>query len=523
MTQHFIGIDLGSHAVKAIVVKQGFRGGEIIRFDTEPVNQDENGISMDSDVVQAAGRLYSRLNLTDASVFCALSGESVSVHHITIPLSAIKRASDVLSFELDDLLPYDVDDAVFDFMELSRSQHDVTYLVAAVPSKRISALLSNLQAQNIDPAEVSVAPLCYAPYLEEIDVVKEPVAIVDIGHQRTNVVVAGDSQITTRTILRGGRELSLLLATAGKADYTKGAEFKEREGLTGRVGEVLKDSLGNLVREIQQTLTGHLANGGAGAQKVILCGGTARMNEIVPFLSQSLGLPVEIYTPPVFKEKVQPFESGLSAEFGVLAMCLAGMGVVPKSKRFNFRRGEFTFKGDTEAVRQKILIAVMCFLSIVGAWVFSSVSRYMAVSAQADIVKAQLEDETLRVLGEKTVSRVTIEKKMNPDAAAKAPFPKKDAYDIVIELSKRIPDSVVHDVDELDIKPRHVKIRGLVDSELKLLVGEMDDENADLSPTDLIKKKLGEFEECFVAFKLPRVRTVDTRQEYTMEIESTCP
>ncbi|MBN2716191.1 MAG: pilus assembly protein PilM [Deltaproteobacteria bacterium] len=523
MTQHFIGVDLGSHAVKAIVVKQGFRGGEIVKFDTEPVLLDENGVSLDTDIVQAAGRLVKRLNVDDASIFCAMPGESVSMHRITIPLNASKRAAEVLSFELDDLLPYDVDDAAFDFAEVARTPHDVTYTVAAIPRQRMATLLAQLQEVDIDPAELSAAPLCYAPYLEDINAVAGPTAILDVGHQRTNVIVAGDQIRTTRTVLRGGRELSALLASAGEAEFSKGVEFKEREGLTGRVGAVLKDALGNLVREIRQTLNGHMANGGSSVQKVLLCGGSARMRDIAPFLSEQLEIPVEVYQPGIFKDAVQPFESGLSAEYGVLAMCLAGMGIIPKSKRFNFRRGEFTFKGDTEALRQKVVIAVLCFLGIVGAWVFSSVSRYMAVSAQAERVKVQLENETERILGQKTVSRITIEKKMNPRDAAKSPLPVKDAYDILIELSKRIPESVVHDVDELDIKPRHVKIRGQVDAELRLDEGEEDDDGFDLSPTDLIKSKLSEFEECFTAFKLPRVRTVNNRQEYTMEIESTCP
>ena len=523
MTQHFIGIDLGSHAVKAIVVKQGFRGGEIVKFDTEPVVLDENGLSRDTDVVQAAGRLVSRLKVDDASIYCALPGESVSVHRISIPLSAVKRAAEVLSFELDDLLPYDVDDAAFDFVEVARSQHEVVYLVAAVPRDRMAALLTKLQDVDIDPAEISVSPLCYAPYLEDAKAFDGVTAIVDIGHQRTNVVVVGDQMSTTRTVLRGGRELSALLAAAGEATYAKGAEFKEREGLTGRVGQVLRDVIGNLVREIRQTLNGHLANGGQPVQKIVLCGGGSRLRGIVPFFSEQIGLPVEEYKPEILRGDVQPFETGLSSEYGVLALCLAGTGIIPKSRRYNFRRGEFTFKGDTEAARQKIMIAVLCFLGIVGAWVFSSVSRYMAVSAQAERVKVQLENETERILGQRTVVRKTIEKKMSPQETAQSPLPKKDAYDIVIELSKRIPESVVHDIDELDIKPRHVKIRGLVDSELNLMDGGGDDESADLSPTDLIKSKLGEFEECFTAFKMPRVRTVNNRQEYTMEIESTCP
>ncbi|MBN2802378.1 MAG: hypothetical protein JXR91_04720, partial [Deltaproteobacteria bacterium] len=203
--------------------------------------------------------------------------------------------------------------------------------------------------------------------------------------------------------------------------------------------------------------------------------------------------------------------------------CLAGTPSVPKNKRFNFRKDEFAFKGDTDAVQKKFLFLGLCFLMIVTSWIFATVARYSVTSTQAELAKQRLEDETFKVLGQKTVSRTIIEKKLMPKTVKKSPVPVKDSFDIIFELSKRVPQRVIHDVEQLQIKPGHIKIVGLVNSELSPGAAGDNTEEDELSPTDLIKSKLSEFDECFTSFKIPRVRTINDRQEYTMEIDSKCP
>lgn len=110
-----------------------------------------------------------------------------------------------------------------------------------------------------------------------------------------------------------------------------------------------------------------------------------------------------------------------------------------------------------------------------------------------------------------------------PKEETRTPIPKRDAFEVLVELSKRIPDSVVHDIEQLEIRQRQVVIRGLVNPAPQEGDAEFDDEEEDLSPTDLIKKELAGFEECFTSFKIPKVQTVEERQRYTMEIDSRCP
>ncbi len=522
MSQHFIGLDLGTFSVKAVVLKQGLKGGEVVQALSEPVNIDENGNALTSEVVAAADRVIKRIDIPDAPVFCALPGEFVSVYKIKLPISASRRAREVLLFELDELLPYSSDDAVFDYIEQDRDSSDITYTVACVRRDRFKIWLEALQQTGIDPAEVSCAPLSYDAFFRDKFENDDPVAVIDIGHTRTNVVITKDKVSTSRTILRGGRMLTATLAEAASSDFEKAEKFKIQEGLSGKIGEVLTPVADIFITEIMQTLNAHLASGGSSVNRVVLCGGTSKLKGLQDLIESRLNIEVVLYD---FDEQTSSLSEEIQVlkEDAVLATCLGGLSSVPKSLRFNFRKGEFAFKGDTEAVQKKLLLLAACFVMIIGAWIFSTFARYIVSGQQADVVKAQLENETLKVFGKKIVNRSIIEKKLMPKSERKTPVPFKDAYDVLIELSSRIPSRVVHDIDQLQIKPGHVKLIGRVNSELKEAEPGDAPIDEDLSPTDLIKSELAKFDECFTSFRIPRVRTVNDRQQYTMEIDSKCP
>ena len=116
----------------------------------------------------------------------------------------------------------------------------------------------------------------------------------------------------------------------------------------------------------------------------------------------------------------------------------------------------------------------------------------------------------------------------------------------MVELSNRIPTSVVHDIEFLEIKPKRITIKGVVNADLRgggatnqpqaggqetlgdtpAAASDEDtdtESGTDLSPTDLIKQKLEGFSECFTNIRVGKVTTVGERRRYQMDIESRCP
>jgi len=72
----------------------------------------------------------------------------------------------------------------------------------------------------------------------------------------------------------------------------------EDAALSQQIADAITPVLGELVTELRRSLDYYRSRGqGPGAQRIILCGGTAALPGLGPFLSAQLGLPVELANP----------------------------------------------------------------------------------------------------------------------------------------------------------------------------------------------------------------------------------
>jgi general secretion pathway protein L len=536
MAHDTIGLDLGSSFVRAVVVRISLRQREIVRLEQEPVPLDETGCSTPAAIVEAAGRLLKRLALEGETIHCAIPGESASVRKIILPISAVRRLDQVLKFELDEVLPYDIEDAVFDYVETERTNEEIALLTATAPRDQIVELIDGLAAQEIAPREIGVSSFSYLNRIFTGHDTEAVSAFIDIGHTRTNIAVLDRTEPTIRTILRGGRQLTQKLSEAGGVEFHRAEAYKKEYGLTGRVGEVLRKSLKPFVREIQQTFKGHLAAGGRPVSDVKLCGGGSLLVGLESYLSEALGVPVEVFQLPA-RSEVKDTNDLRGATY-TLAYTLALREEVPRSKRIDVRRGGLAFKGNLDFLKNRVRWLAVSAAAIVLSWVVSGFAEYSSISGRVEQQRAELEKRTSEVFGKPIADHDRIEEMLEGTKKdeEEAPVPDKDAFDVLVELSKRIPVSVVHDVEQLEIKPMKVILKGMVDADLKS-ESEMDSEGTDdkpdapetggespdLAPTDLIKQKLEEYTECFTAVRVGRVSTVDERRRYQMDIDSRCP
>ena len=89
------------------------------------------------------------------------------------------------------------------------------------------------------------------------------------------------------------------------------------------------------------------------------------------------------------------------------------------------------------------------------------------------------------------------------------PMPRMDAFDEMVEISKAIPMSVTHDIEELDMQRGHVRIQAVVNT-----------------PEDasLVRDKIAATA-CVNDAKIQKVSQVvnGTKQKYVLEYDVRCP
>ncbi len=103
MAQKFIGIDLGHHQVKVVVLSRSFRKQEVIASYRANV-QSETRVNLET-MLDVAFALVEEHGLKGYPAALVLPGDLGSYRVLHFPFSDAKRISQAVVFELDDQFP----------------------------------------------------------------------------------------------------------------------------------------------------------------------------------------------------------------------------------------------------------------------------------------------------------------------------------------------------------------------------------------------------------------------------------
>jgi general secretion pathway protein L len=265
-----------------------------------------------------------------------------------------------------------------------------------------------------------------------------------------------------------------------------------------------------LAREIRTTVAAWRATGGAPPVKVILCGGGAFVSGAEAFLAGELELPVEVLAPPMIELTALSPEQVQALPRFAKALGLA-LGLAGRAQGFDLRKGPLAYERGFAWVKEKIPVLAGLAAVIVVSFFFTAWAQLYAAGKEKDVLEKALGTVTKEVLGEETTSAPRAQELLGMQTALndEDPLPHADAFDVMVKLSEDIPQSMVHDIEELDIQKGHVVVHGIV--------GSIPDAQA-------IAQNLRS-EKCFSDVKITRTNQMvgQDRQKYVMEFDLKCP
>ncbi|MBI3185220.1 MAG: pilus assembly protein PilM [Myxococcales bacterium] len=467
-----VGLDLGGHSVKAVLLETSLRGYSTRAFAAAGRAEGDRAASLRA----AVGGVLSQSSMRADQVVVALPGPSLATHVFTLPFTDPKRIEAALPFEVEAQLPFDLQEVVFDYQPLSQREKKSDLMVGVVRREELSALLSLLQELKIDPRVITHPGLAYQNLLAVMESFgnAEPVAVLDIGHERTTVAIGrlGAGVELARTFSGGGRDLSRALAAEFQLPLPEADGWKEANGAVGpdavgadaeRAAGALVRGLHVLLRELRPTLKSYSARSRSQVSKVLLCGGTARLPGIEQQLERDLQVPVErLKLPAEEGSGIKPEEEPLAAQ--AFALALRGQASGAKAPRFNFRRGDFAFKGDYDYLKDKVGLLASFGAVLLILLVASGVVRNSVLARRERQVDALLCEVTQRVLGqcEKNYDRALnmLKGKESPAAV----LPKLSAVGLLSELTARLPTDAPVTIDQVVIDLERVTVRFETDS-----------------------------------------------------------
>ncbi|KYF79596.1 general secretion pathway protein GspL [Sorangium cellulosum] len=472
-----LGIDAGKSVVRAALIRTAYR-----RVFVEALGE----VAVTDAVSEAeAIRAAVGLHRPDGAAI-ALSGERSFYRRLDLPAAAQKEVENILGFELEATVPFEMEDAVFDYRMLKRPLGVETLPVFAAVARaddvreRIAVVK---EALGFEPERVALGAVALAnleAVMPELAApssagASAPIAILDLDHLTSEIVIlSGGEPVFARTLSRG---------TAG-----------------------LPGTAPALARELRQTLAAWRNLGGEPLAGMFLVGGGATAQGAELFLSTQLGLTI-LPLPTPRLEGLTPEQAAALPRFAK-ALGLA-LGLTPKTKGFNLRKGALEAERSYPFLREKIPILAGLGTVIALSFGFSVVAEMRTLDAERELLLASLATASRDVLGEETSDPVKARELLDqgPGAADEDPMPRVDAFDVMVQLSKAVPKEIVHDVLELDVNRGHTTIQGVVPS---------------VSDAQIIADHMKEHR-CFRDVKIARTsQFTEGRHKYVLELDLKC-
>src|SRR5213596_1715819 len=208
-----VGLDIGSGIIKLVVIDHGGSEAELTKVATTEVAADAivEGEVMDPGLVSEAIRgLFAAAGVKQKSVVTAVGGRDVIVKKIQMDRMKEADAREVIRWEAEQHVPFDMDNVELDFQILDPEAEGLQMTVLLVAAKRELvehklALLSDigLEASIID---VDAFALHNAFEVNYPEAMRGVVGLVNIGHETTNINILDEGvPVLTRDIPVGTR------------------------------------------------------------------------------------------------------------------------------------------------------------------------------------------------------------------------------------------------------------------------------------------------------------------------------
>jgi type IV pilus assembly protein PilM len=492
----------------------------------------------------ALERLLERHDLSDGQVVTYLPDGRAMTLRVEIPFDERAKVERVLPGLLADRLPMGLDELVYDFrIQRSRASAEAAEAAAEPPAHEalvglarrevLGAHLADLQHHGVDPHILGIPELMLGQIGSSVhhsgDVRR--FAIVDMGHERTRVVILDGGEIVeSRTILQGGRDLTHALAEDFDLSFEQAEQVKHDHGVlllddasldhldpelreqVREVADVLAGQMRALMRDLRRTLQASYARAGERVERLYLCGGASRLRNMAPHLESQLGVAVERLEPDTLVGSDEGLSAPLRSE-STMALSLA-LWFAPgprQSRTIDLRLGPFAYRGKSSYLRRQLVrfgAAAAVLLVLLGVVMYT---QLLEVEAQRDAMRAAVSTETKKLFDKPILRSSDLDEKLLGGQEEGRNFiPKISAYELMHRITQRLPRDIELDLEryEVDVERNLIQIEGRTDS---------------LQQVDRIVSELEKIE-CLNDIEkgqLKKTRKND-KMAFTLEIQSGC-
>lgn len=398
-----LSIDIGTYSVKFLECEPGKKNISILSHREIPLQKVLSQFGPEAtleDIQLSIIKTYVEGGV-DGKVLTHLPPHMVTSRYLRLPINNRKKAEMMIPFQLDENLPFAISQAQYT-LALRKRSDGYDALISIAKNSEFEIFHEKLEKLEILPSTLS-SKLNYADSFARINGSLQPYAIIDIGHTTSKAYFMNAGEVVSNHISHvAGRliddiisktyAIPLAEAVAYKqanAFFLTDAQYQEVSPEQREFANLMKQTLWPLISEIKRWELGFRVKYGQPVEAIYICGGTARTNNIANFLSQAVGVKVELLD---FSKWIH----GQDDEFEESALSMCGVNMIAASQLDkepvpNFLSGAFanSMAGQLPLYSISFLsvrVAALCLLLIS----FMMVERFVFLQRESKMVDSEV-------------------------------------------------------------------------------------------------------------------------------------
>jgi len=384
--QKIIALDIGSYSIKATEILNKFKSYEVSNFYEKVIPHVETPDPLL--IATTLKTLFDENAIQADRIITAMPGQYISSRIMAFNFSDLNKIEAAVYSEIEDLVPFNLDDMIIDQQVLGGVDNRTFTLVVMTKKEFVGNFLETLKGIGIDPKLVDVDSLSFynlAPFLE---MEKGKVyGIIDVGHEKTSVCLVQDNVLRMfRSINLGGRYITEFIARDMQVSYDEAQRLKHEVSIVltedypmsqlsskqREVAERITLAMKSIARELGRTLYAFKTWEKSPIEKIFLSGGSSLFQNFEHYLTTQLSVPSVATnlagTTLQYTQEVAPYLPimGQGISIGIRAVSAA-----KKHSQINLRKGDYAYVQDYAAILNTMslvakIIGVALFLLVAG-------------------------------------------------------------------------------------------------------------------------------------------------------------
>ena len=395
-----LGIDLGSSSIKSVEMDGAFGRYDIRDYHEQAITPGE-----DFDFKEAVHRLIRSLPKLPDKVIIALPTSKNTFRNLLLPTKEKRAIQAGIGFELEDDLPFSIEEASFPYIVLAQGKQGSNIHVAITLKRHIISCIQMWQETEINPDIITTEEWAYRTILNRIlgpsaGAMEDPLLLVIVGHERTIFYLHWiGAPALIRETRWGGRDLTQAIAQKyelplDQAETTKLGHAvifssKKPEDATTEQLEMsacLEAACDPLLLELRQIDLISRSVTQRGTHLIYLSGGTALLPGLGHWLEDKLRVPVKpLLALSTITTSGITYSEQTDARFLLAAslplMLLGG----ERNQVINFRKDEF---GKTSRARE---LDFTVFKKPLLAMATVAISLVLSLAIQSTVYKTRMD------------------------------------------------------------------------------------------------------------------------------------